>query len=84
MNTQLAKLSVEGSVANVRLSNPERRHAAPKLETTKRSVNRLSTAVGEAMMHSVFGKWLLTTRTKDFQECVTGYREKREPALVGD
>ena len=54
------------------------------LQMIKRSVNRLATSMGEAMMHADFDQWLLTTRTDDFRECVTAFQERRSPVPTGN
>jgi enoyl-CoA hydratase/carnithine racemase len=53
------------------------------VQMIKRSVNALSGALGEAIMHADADQWLLGTRTEDFAEALTAFREKRPGTFTG-
>ena len=54
------------------------------VQMIKRSVNRYSQALGEAVMHMDTDQWLLTTRTDDFNESISAFHDKRTPTLTGN
>jgi enoyl-CoA hydratase/carnithine racemase len=54
------------------------------VQMIKRSINRVSGALDEAIMHADADQWMLATRTEDFREAITAFKEKRSPAFKGD
>lgn len=63
----------------------ERYAALPPIavQMIKRSVNALSGAMDAAIMHADADQWLLGTRTEDFVEAITAFREKRSGSFSG-
>ena len=53
------------------------------VQMIKRSVNALSGALDAAVMHADADQWLLGTRTEDFVEALTAFREKRPGDYTG-
>lgn len=53
------------------------------VQMIKRSVNALSGALSASIMHADADQWLLGTRTEDFAEALTAFREKRPGAFSG-
>ncbi len=49
----------------------------------KKSVNHLSSALDDAIMHMDSDQWLLTSGTKDFAEGVSAFLEKRQAVFQG-
>ena len=54
------------------------------VQMIKRSANAWAGALDQAVMHADADQWLLATRTDDFREGVTAFREKRAPEFRGD
>jgi enoyl-CoA hydratase/carnithine racemase len=54
------------------------------VQMIKRSANAWAGALDQAVMHADADQWLLATRTDDFREGVTAFREKRTPTYRGD
>jgi len=50
----------------------------------KQSINHISSALDEAVMHMDTDQWLLTSKTKDFQEGIKAFFEKRKGNFIGD
>jgi enoyl-CoA hydratase/carnithine racemase len=50
----------------------------------KRSVNHISSALDQAIMHMDRDQWLLTAGTKDYREGIAAFFEKRNGNFVGD
>lgn len=67
------------------LAEAERYAALPPIavQMIKRSVNALAGALGDAIMHADADQWLLGTRTEDFAEALTAFREKRPGNFSG-
>lgn len=63
----------------------ERYAALPPIavQMIKRSVNAVAGALSEAIMHADADQWLLATRTDDFREALTAFREKRPGSFTG-
>ena len=53
------------------------------VQMIKRSVNALSGALNASIMHADADQWLLGTRTEDFTEALTAFREKRTGEFTG-
>lgn len=53
------------------------------VQMIKRSVNALSGALSASIMHADADQWLLGTRTDDFAEAISAFREKRPGAFSG-
>lgn len=53
------------------------------VQMIKRSVNALAGALDAAVMHADADQWLLGTRTADFAEAVSAFREKRPGSFTG-
>lgn len=68
------------------LAVAERYAALPPVavQMIKRSANAWAGALDAAVMHADTDQWLLSTRTADFQEGITAFREKRAPEFRGD
>ena len=54
------------------------------VQMIKRSINRLSGALDDAVMHADADQWLLATKTRDFHEAVSAFMDKRTPDFKGD
>lgn len=54
------------------------------VQMIKRSANAWAGALDQAVMHADADQWLLATRTDDFREGVTAFREKRAAEFRGD
>ncbi|PCJ56038.1 MAG: enoyl-CoA hydratase [Candidatus Hydrogenedentota bacterium] len=50
----------------------------------KRSANAIASGFDQALMHMDTDQFILTTMTKDFQEGISSFMEKREPDFKGD
>ena len=50
----------------------------------KRSINRVSGALDQALMHADSDQWLLATKSEDFKEAVTAFIDKRDPNFTGN
>lgn len=53
------------------------------VQMIKRSVNALSGALSASIMHADADQWLLGSRTADFSEALTAFREKRPGEFTG-
>lgn len=54
------------------------------VQMVKRSANAWAGALDQAVMHADADQWLLATRTDDFAEAVSAFRDKRKPEFRGD
>lgn len=54
------------------------------VQMIKRSINRMSGALDQAVMHMDADQWLLASQTEDFQEAVGAFFEKRKPTFTGN
>ena len=50
----------------------------------KRSVDAVSNAFGDAVMHMDHEQWLLTSLSADYREGIAAFRERRKPRFEGD
>jgi enoyl-CoA hydratase/carnithine racemase len=53
------------------------------VQMIKRSINRYSNPLGDAIMHMDSDQWLLTTQSDDFIEAVDAFMSKRKPTFEG-
>lgn len=53
------------------------------VQMIKRSVNAVSGALGQSIMHADADQWLLASRTDDFRESVAAFFEKRPAQFTG-
>jgi len=53
-------------------------------QMVKRSVNAITTALDQAIMHMDSDQFLLSSKTEDFKEGITAFLEKREPQFKGN
>jgi enoyl-CoA hydratase/carnithine racemase len=53
------------------------------VQMIKRSINQVSGALDQAIMHMDADQWLLATHTSDFREAVSAFFEKRKPTFKG-
>jgi enoyl-CoA hydratase/carnithine racemase len=77
-------VQAEGLDAAAR-AEAERYAALPPIavQMIKKSVNALSGAMAEAIMHADADQWLLATRTADFAEAIAAFGEKRPGRFTG-
>jgi enoyl-CoA hydratase/carnithine racemase len=54
------------------------------VQMIKRSINQLSGALDQAVMHMDADQWLLATQSEDFREAVGAFFEKRKPTFKGN
>jgi enoyl-CoA hydratase/carnithine racemase len=54
------------------------------VQMIKRSINQVSGALDQALMHMDADQWLLATHSEDFREAVGAFFEKRTPAFKGN
>lgn len=54
------------------------------VQMIKRSINQVSGALDQALMHMDADQWLLATHSEDFREAVGAFFEKRKPAFKGN
>ena len=54
------------------------------VQMIKRSINRVSGALDQALMHADSDQWLLATKSEDFKEAVTAFIDKRDPNFTGN
>lgn len=54
------------------------------VQMIKRSINQVSGALDQAVMHMDADQWLLATQSEDFREAVSAFFEKRKPAFKGN
>jgi enoyl-CoA hydratase/carnithine racemase len=50
----------------------------------KRSVNAITSALDQAIMHMDTDQFLLASKTEDFMEGITAFLEKKEPQFKGN
>jgi enoyl-CoA hydratase/carnithine racemase len=53
------------------------------VQMIKRSINQVSGALDQALMHMDADQWLLATHSEDFREAVGAFFEKRKPTFKG-
>jgi enoyl-CoA hydratase/carnithine racemase len=53
------------------------------VQMIKRSINQVSGALDQALMHMDADQWLLATHSQDFREAVGAFFEKRKPTFKG-
>ena len=53
------------------------------VQMIKRSINQVSGALDQALMHMDAEQWLLATHSEDFREAVSAFFEKRRPTFKG-
>jgi enoyl-CoA hydratase/carnithine racemase len=53
-------------------------------QMVKRSINAITSALDQAIMHMDTDQFLLSSKTEDFTEGITAFFEKREPLYKGD
>jgi enoyl-CoA hydratase/carnithine racemase len=53
------------------------------VQMIKRSINQVSGALDQAVMHMDADQWLLATMSADFKEAVGAFFEKRKPTFTG-
>jgi enoyl-CoA hydratase/carnithine racemase len=54
------------------------------VQMIKRSINRFSGALDQAVMHADTDQWMLATRTEDFREALSAFAEKRPGDFKGN
>jgi enoyl-CoA hydratase/carnithine racemase len=54
------------------------------VQMIKRSINQVSGALDQAVMHMDADQWLLATHSEDFREAVSAFFEKRRPTFKGN
>ena len=54
------------------------------VQMIKRSINRYSNPLGDAIMHMDSDQWLLTTQSEDFGEAIDAFLSKRKPQFKGN
>lgn len=54
------------------------------VQMIKRSINQVSGALDQALMHMDADQWLLATHSEDFREAVGAFFEKRKPSFKGN
>lgn len=54
------------------------------VQMIKRSIQRMSGALDQAVMHMDADQWLLASQTEDFQEAVAAFFDKRNPTFKGN
>jgi enoyl-CoA hydratase/carnithine racemase len=54
------------------------------VQMIKRSINQVSGALDQALMHMDADQWLLATHSEDFREAVGAFFEKRKPTFKGN
>jgi enoyl-CoA hydratase/carnithine racemase len=54
------------------------------VQMIKRSINQVSGALDQAVMHMDADQWLLATHSEDFREAVSAFFEKRKPTFKGN
>lgn len=54
------------------------------VQMIKRSINHVSGALDQAVMHMDADQWLLASQSEDFREAVSAFFEKRKPEFTGN